>query len=428
MSFDPRAFDLHSPEAYAEHGFPWAAWDWLRREAPLFWYERDDIEPFWVVTRHADVKEISGRPDLFINGGPRLRVTRRGEPELLRGGLDSFGQARGWDPLEAPDMTFMDDPRHRQVRRASSWAFTQGCMRGMAAHFETLAQTFADEFVAAAEARGTVDFVAECACKLPLAATGQLIGLAPDDWKQILTWSHAILGEVEPEHMHPGETVAEAAERNMNDFRAYLEDLIHLHRQPGSGPSPFINRLVNAKVDGEPMNDQQLNGYLFLLIGAGNDTTRNAVAGGVEALVSHPDQLRKLVDDPSLLESAADEILRWTSPVISFLRTATDDYEMHGTTIRKGETVGVFYPAANRDETVFEDPYRFDITRRPNDYLSFGFGAHFCLGTNLARAELRASLKSLLPVLPRLELMPGATRIAHAHVSGYASLPVRLRG
>ncbi|MBX9607621.1 MAG: cytochrome P450 [Gammaproteobacteria bacterium] len=428
MRFDPSTFDLHSPEAYANHGFPWDAWDWLRREAPMFWYERDDIEPFWVVTRHADVKEISGRPDLFINGGPRLRVTRRGEPELLRGGLDSFGQARGWDPLEAPDMTFMDDPRHRQVRRASSWAFTQGCMRGMAAHFETLAQTFAEEFVAAAEARGTVDFVAECACKLPLAATGQLIGLAPDDWRQILTWSHAILGEVEPEHMHPGETVAEAAERNMNDFRAYLEDLIHVHRQPGGGPSPFINRLVNAKVDGEPMNDQQLNGYLFLLIGAGNDTTRNAVAGGVEALLSHPEELEKLVDDPSLLESAADEILRWTSPVISFLRTATDDYTMHGTTIRKGETVGVFYPAANRDETVFEAPYRFDITRRPNDYLSFGFGAHFCLGTNLARAELRASLKSLVPILPRMELMPGATRIAHAHVSGYATLPVRLRG
>ncbi len=425
MAFAWNDFDLHTPELYASRGYPWEAWDVLRAEAPVYWYARDDIEPFWVVTRHADVVTVSGHPDVFINGGPRLRLARKGEAELLRGGLDEFGTSRGWDPDEPPDMTFMDDPRHRQVRKASSWAFTQGCMRGMATHFESLAQQFTDEFRAALTARGTVDFVRELACKLPLAATGQIIGLAPDDWRQILIWSSAILGEVEAEHIGPGETVAQAAERNMNEFRLYIEGLVHTHRELGGGPSPFINRLVNARVNGELMNDQQLIGYLFQLIGAGNDTTRNTLAGGVKALLEHPAELARLCAQPDLIVSACDEMLRWTSPVLSFLRTATRDFELAGTLIRAGDTVGIFYPSANRDERVFPDPYRFDIGRTPNDHLSFGYGAHFCLGTNLARAELSGALKALLPLLPHLQLADGAERIAHSHVTGYSKLPVR---
>lgn len=425
MNFDWKTFDLHTPELYATRGYPWEAWDRLRAEAPVFWYERDDIEPFWAVTRHADIMTVSGHPEVFINGGPRLRLARRGEAELLRGGLDEFGTSRGWDPDEPPDMTFMDDPRHRQTRKAPSWAFTQGCMRGMAAHFEALAQRFTDEFHAALQQHGTVDFVRELACKLPLAATGQIIGLAPDDWRQILIWSSAILGEVEPAHIRPGETVLAAAERNMNEFRLYIEALVHSHRRPGGGPSAFINHLVNARVQGSLMNDQQLIGYLFHLIGAGNDTTRNALAGGVQTLLEHPAQCALLCAQPQLQGTASDEILRWTSPVLSFLRTATRDFELAGTLIKAGDTVGIFYPSANRDERVFVDPYRFDITRTPNDHLSFGYGANFCLGTNLARAELGAALQALLPLLPHLQLADGAERIAHSHVTGYSKLPVR---
>jgi cholest-4-en-3-one 26-monooxygenase len=334
---------------------------------------------------------------------------------------------RGWDPNEPPDLVFMDDPKHRQVRRASSGAFTQGCMREMATHFDALATQFTRELMESLEQHGTVDFVRELACKLPLAATGEIMGLAPDDWRQILVWSSAVIGDVEPEHIRPGETQRQAAERQSNEFRAYLEALIHTHRQPGGGPSDFINRLVNARVQGRPMNDQQLIGYLFVLIAAGNDTTRNATVGGLVALLENPEQRDRLCANPALLGSAADEILRWTSPVISFLRTATEDFDLRGTRIKKGETVCMFYPSANRDEAVFADPYRFDIARSPNEHITFGFGAHFCIGTNLARAELRAALKALLPVLPRLALT-GATpqRIANTHVSGISKLPVRL--
>lgn len=425
MHFDLAAIDLHRPHRYATQGFPWAEWKQLRDEAPVFWYARDDIEPFWAVTRHADVLTVSDNSRSFINGGPRLRLALKGEPELLRGGLDSFGQARRWNPSEPPDMTFMDDPRHRHVRKLSSWAFTQGCMREAATHFEALARGFTDDFCARLETGEHLDFVRELSAKLPLAATGEILGLPPNDWKQLLVWSNAMLGEVEPEHMLPGESVAEAAERNMNELRGYLEDLIRSHRVPGGGPSPFINRLVEGRVNGELLDEQQLNGYLFLLIGAGNDTTRNATTGGLVALLEHPEQRDLLCARPELLTGAVDEILRWTSPVISFLRTCTEDFELAGQTIRAGETVCVFYPSANRDERVFADPERFDITRDPNPHLSFGFGAHFCLGTNLAKAELRAMLKALLPVLPRLALTGESTRIANTHVSGYSSLGVR---
>ncbi len=431
MSLHLESIDIHRPQRYAEQGFPWPEWDLLRQQAPVFWYARDDIEPFWAVTRHADIMAISSQPEIFINGGPRLRLALKGEAELLRGGLDDFGQSRDWDPSEPPDLTFMDDPRHRQVRKATSWAFTQGCMRGMRAHFDTLASGFAHEFIARLEQdasrKAVSDFVHGFAAMLPLAAVGEIIGLPGDDWRRILMWSEAIIGQVDPANMLPGETQTIAAERNMNEFRLYLEKLVQAHRIPGGGPSEFINRLVTAEVQGKPMNEQQLIGYLFVLIGAGNDTTRNATAGGLAALLEHPEQCERLCADPGLLPSTVDEVLRWTSPVISFLRTATADVEIGGTSIRAGETVCMFYPSGNRDESVFEDPYRFDIGRTPNDYISFGYGAHFCLGTNLARTELESMLKALIPILPRLALAPGATRIANTHVSGYATLPVTLR-
>lgn len=430
MSIELETLDIHRPNRYAE-GYPWKEWDLMRDRAPVMWYERDDVEPFWAVTRYDDVMEISGNPKVFINGGPRLRLTLKGVPEVLREGLDDFGKERGWDPEEPPDFIFTDNPRHRHMRKLTSWAFTQSSMRDVTTHFMDLASGFTQEFEQQLEVDGKdsrpSDIVAGLACKLPLAAVGELMGLAPDDWKQILVWSNAILGEVEAEDMLPGETEHEAAMRNMYDLRSYIEGLIHESRENGAERGGFIDRMVHTKVQGKLLTDQQLIGYIFVLIGAGNDTTRNATAGGIHALLEHPDQLDLLAKNPELIPRACDEILRWSSPVISFLRTCVEDYDLAGTKVKAGETVGIFYPSANRDERVFEDPYRFDITRDPNPHVSFGFGAHFCLGTNLARAELKSSITALLPLLQRLELAGEGSRIAHTHVSGYSKLPVRLK-
>ncbi len=430
MSLRLDTLAIHRPADYAAYGPPWAEWDLLREQAPVFWYAREDIEPFWAVTRHADIMTVSEHPQVFINGGPRLRLTIKGKTEFLREGLDSFGRARGWDPDEPPDMVFMDEPRHRRIRRLSSWAYTQGAMREMRGHFRVLAETFTADYVEALNRapNGHVDFVDGLACKLPLAAVGEILGLPHEDWKQILTWSKALVGEVEEGERLPGESLGRAAYRNMLAFRRYLDELLEESRANGATRGGLIDRMVHTPVEGKLLSNQQLNGYLFLLIGAGNDTTRNALAGGVAALLEHPEQCALLCADPTRVPMAVEEILRWTSPVASFLRTAFEDFDLSGTRIRAGDTVGLFYPSANRDPRVFEDPYRFDITRSPNPHLTFGFGAHFCLGTNLARVELVASLEALLPVLPQLALAGPPTRLAQTHVMGYSTLPLRLRG
>jgi cytochrome P450 len=421
--------NIHTPRRYVEEGYPWEDWDLLRREAPVYRYERDDVEPFWAITRHADILAVSKRPDVFINGGPRLRLTIKGEVELLRGGLDEFGLTRGWNPQEPPDFVFMDDPRHRNFRLPSSRSFTPGRMRAMAAHFGELARQFTAEFEGALEAQshsgGHCDFVTELAAKLPIAAIGEMMGLPPGDWKKIFKWTNAIVGEVLPEDRLAGENDVEAATRGMNEFRGYLEKRIRERRDAGCDRDDLFDTIVRGQIEGQPLNEQQLIGYLLLIIAAGNETTRNATSGGVIALIEHPEQRDLLCANPELLTSAIEEILRWTSPVIQFLRTATEDFELGGQKIRKGDTIGVFYPSANRDERVFEDPYCFDITRDPNPHLAFGHGAHFCLGANLARAELRAAFQALLPVLPRLEIAGPPRRIPNLHVSGYATLPVR---
>lgn len=429
LSLDSLA--IHRPQDYASSGPPWAAWDLLREQAPVFWYEREDIEPFWAVTRHADVLTVSDHAEVFINGGPRLRLELKGRAEPMRAGVDTFGASRGWDPDEPPDMVFMDNPRHRRYRRLSSWAYTQGAMRAMGEHFRALAETFTTEYMAAltaASASGdSVDFVHGLACKLPLAAVGEIMGLERDDWRQILTWSRALVGEVDDSDRLPGESRGRAAYRYMFELRSYIEDLIEDSRAVGATRGGLIDRMVHTPVDGRLLTNQQLNGYILLLIGAGNDTTRNALSGGVEALLQHPEQCARLLADPGLLPLAVEEILRWTSPVASFLRTATRDFDLAGTRIREGDTVGLFYPSANRDERVFPAPYRLDIGRSPNPHLTFGYGAHFCLGTNLARVELAASLAALLPWLGRLELAGEPTRLAQTHVMGYSTLPLRLR-
>ena len=315
----------------------------------MFWYERDDVDPFWAVTTYDDVMTVSNNSACFINGGPRLRLALKGQPELLRAGVDSFGQERGWDVDERRrTWCLWTIPAIAICVKLSSWAYTQGGMRKMAGHFAALAQTFTQTFIEQLEIASahneTCDFVGGLACKLPLAAVGEILGLAEADWKQILIWSNALVGEIEPEHLQAGESRGAASYRYMYEFRSYLEGIIRESREDGRERGGFIDHMVHHKVQGKLLNDQQLIGYLFLLIAAGNDTTRNAMAGGIAALLEHPEQRDRLCAEPQLLESAVEEILRWTSPVANFLRTATTDFDLCGTKIAAGDTVALFYP------------------------------------------------------------------------------------
>ena len=418
--------NVHDLERLAVEGYPWGGWDVLRRDAPVFWYDHDDVEPFWAITKHADVLEVSKRSDIFINGGPRLRFVLKGETEALRF-LDPFGKEQGWDPTQPSDFVFMDDPRHKEMRSLVSRSFTPGRLKQLEPHFLALSEAFATEFERLLT-EGTQDFVRDFSVKLPLAAIAEMFSLPPDDWRQILVWTNATTGDFEEGFRRDDEPVSQASERALKEFRGYLQDLVEHRRREGASTDSLLDQVIEGRLEGKPLTDQQLNGYLVLLIAAGNETTRNATTGGVLALLEHPDQLARLCENPDLLDNAIEEILRWTSPVYHFFRTATEDYELRGVKIRAGDTVGMFYPSANRDEEVFEDPYRFDIGRKPNPHLAFGgYGAHFCLGANLARAEMRASFTALLSLLPKLEVAGPPVRNPHLHVPGYRALPLALK-
>jgi cholest-4-en-3-one 26-monooxygenase len=417
--------DIHSTELLEQRGYPWEAWDLLRSEAPVFWYERHDIAPFWAVTRYEDIHFVGSNDRLFVNGGPRLRLASIEDDAGMWDRQRRRIELLGWDPEEPSDLVYMDKPRHTQFRNLTARSFTPKSMRQLEEHLAEYAERFTAEFVAQLEEHGTADLVEDLAVKLPLATICDLMGLPVDDWAVI----HRMTGMFvhDPDHMRharPGETFDDLRMRTALEFQAYTEGMID--RARGCPADDLTTKVVQGEVDGCPLTPQQLHGYLILLIGAGNETTRNATTGGVATLLEHRDQIDALCARPELVDTAVEEILRWVSPVIQFARTATADVELRGQHIRAGDTVGVFYPSANRDDDVFADPYSFDVTRTPNYHMAFGHGAHFCLGANLARWELRAALRALLPVLPRLELAGEPQRGGHLHLGMVKHQPVAL--
>ena len=417
--------DIHSTEQYRDHGYPWAAWDLLRAEAPVFWYERPDIEPFWAISRHEDIHWVSSNDKLFINGGPRLRLASIEDDKGMWERRAKRLTQLGWDLDEPMDMVFMDRPRHTRFRLLTARRFTPRAMREHEEHLAQYAARFAAEFTEVLERDGEADLVLDYAVKLPLATICDLMGLPVDDWSKIHSFTEMMFDDEENlRWAEPGETLDDLKFRMGKQFSAYIGTIIQdCQDEPRDD---LAGAVVYGEVDGCPLSTQQLTGYITLLLGAGNETTRNATTSGVTALLQNPDQIDRLLADPSLIEPAVEEILRWTSPVIQFARTATADVELHGRLIKEGDTVGVFYPSANRDDAVFAHPYRFDVGRNPNHHMAFGHGVHFCLGANLARWELRAMLKAVLPLLPRLELASDTERHGHLHVGAVKHQRVRL--
>jgi cholest-4-en-3-one 26-monooxygenase len=420
------SLDITDPELYCgERGFPWREWDVLRREAPVYWYERPGIAPFWAITRHADILEISRHSEVFVNSR-RLRLASLADDERMEYSVRKRNERMGWDPAEPLDLVFMDDPKHRRLRLLTASAFTPAALRRMERELAEMAREFAAEFEARLERDGACDFVEAFAVKLPLATIGHMMDLPPGDWMRLKVLTNVQLGANEPSFVLPDESPVRARERASRELVGYMLELIERRRAGGSKGDDLTGGLLRAQLDGAPLSDQQLVGYLTLLLGAGNETTRNAISGGVQALLEHAAERDRLCANPALVQSASEEILRWTSPVVQFARTAVRDFALRGVTIRAGQDVGMFYPSANRDEEVFAEPYRFDVARRPNNHLAFGgYGAHFCLGANLARWELRAALRALLPVLPRLALAGRETRVPFLHVPAIQHLPVQ---
>ena len=427
---DPDELDITTTARYVAHGYPWRAWDLLREHSPVHRYERPGFPPFWAVTRYEDVHTVHSNPETFINSGPILRLdTERGLDAQERFKQRQF-ERFGWNPQAPLDMVFLDRPEHLDLRMLTMRRFTPASMRRLEEDLADLARHFVAEFVERARAANgePLDLVANLSVGVPLATICGMMGLPRDDWAQILAWTDMLLfPTVAAEHAQPGETSKDIRRRLGREFHDWRVQLIAQRRAagPDSGED-LATLLVHATIDGQPLDDQQLHGYLSLLIGAGNETTRNAITGGVQALLEHPEERDRLARDPDgLVETAVEELLRWTSPVIQFARTATADFELAGTTIGQGDTVGLWYPSANRDERQFPEPYRLDVGRTPNFHLAFGHGQHFCLGANLARWELRAVFRELAPHLHHLQLAGPPKRLANLHVGAIGELPVR---
>ncbi len=421
------AIDIHSVALYHERGYPWAEWALLREHAPVYWYERDGIAPFWAITRYEDVKRISLDDKTFINSGPRLRLAADNyEARRLSARAKRISE-RGWDAQTPEDLVFLDNPEHRTLRLITARRFTSAYCRAMAANLASLAGEIVTEFDAALQHDEAVDLVEGLAVKLPLATICHMMGLPEEDWHDIHRWTDALLDIDNMRWARPYESRYDMRKRLHTEFHAYICSVIERKRaQPGDDLSSM---LVHAEVDGRMLSEQELHGYLRLLITAGNETTRNAATRGAMLLMQHPEQCAHLERNPDgCVESLVEEVVRYTSPVIQFARTATSDVTLQGQRIRAGDTVGIWYPSANRDPRAFDAPDAFDVLRSPNPHLGFGRGVHFCLGANLARFELRALFRELgrKRLLSRIERAGPGRRLTDLHDGAIAELPVRL--
>ena len=403
--------DVITPDSFEEHGYPHDAWARLRRESPIHFFG-DSPVPFWAITKHADITSISKQPDLFLNG-PRLFV----HPEV-QNIADEMEASQG---IERPaTLIEMDNPQHRVYRKIISSRFTPAALKKIHAEVDRIARKFVDDLLA--EGEGEVDFVEKIAAPLPIAVIGWLLGVPEPDWPQLYDWTNRMIGFDDPE-FSPTDLENDGG-RAMIELFTYFAELVEDRKKRPQ--DDLITLFAHAEVDGEKLPPMDVLAWCQIIVGAGNETTRNATSGGMLALIGHEAERRKL-EDPANLRTGIEEILRWSSPVIHFARTLSADTIFEGHAFKKGDTVALYYPSANRDEAIFEDPYRFDVTRRPNRHLAFGVGEHFCAGAHVARLELEMAYKYLLPRLEEVELAGEPARLRSNLIGGIKRLPIRFK-
>jgi cytochrome P450 len=397
------------PAAYADEQRLHEAFALLRREDPVHWVEAAGFEPFFAVTRHADILDIERNNALFLNA-PR--------PLLATAVMDAQMKQQEADGMALRTLIHMDDPQHKVVRAIGAGWFRPRAMRALEDRVAELARRYVDRM---ADLGGECDFVTQVAVHFPLYVILSLLGLPESDFPRMLKLTQEMFGGGD-EELRRGETPEELLQ-TLLDFFAYFQELTAARR--AAPTDDLASEIANARVDGEYLSDFDTASYYVIIATAGHDTTSSTIAGGLHALIEHPAELARLRDDPALLPTAAEEMIRWVTPVKEFMRTAAADTEVRGVPVRQGQAVLLSYPSANRDEEIFDDPFRFDVGRDPNRHLAFGFGVHLCLGAALARMETRAFFAELLPRLQSIELAGRPEWTATTFVGGLKHLPIR---
>lgn len=383
-------------------GVPHDQFDRLRAEAPVYWHPEPGDTGFWAVTKHADVRSCSHDTATFSSELGGTFIPSQDEEALAQLRLTILN---------------MDPPKHNRYRRLVSKGFTPRMITALVEDIERRARVVVDNVCE----KGEVEFVEEIAAQVPVQMICEMIGLEPEVWPRMFELSNQLIGSRDdPDYQElPEGPLAAAMEVYM------LCDAVAADRR-ANPRDDIMTALVQAEIDGERLDDAELNLFFITLIVAGNETTRNLINHSILSLMEHPDQAQRLRDDPSLWDAAVEEMLRYGSSIHNFRRTATRDTELRGVPIKEGDKVVVYYASANRDEEVFDDPHRFDVGRTPNDHVTFGGGGvHFCLGASLARAEIRATMRQLVERLPDIELAGTPNRLHSDFVNGIKTMPVR---
>ena len=396
----PATLDIIGDQHYAAEGYPHPEWTWIRNNDPVLWYDRPEVDPFWAITKHADIILIGKQPNLFLNG-PRTAIFTKDLPP----------------PAESRHLLNMDPPDHQQYRRVTSGWFTPRAIRALDEKVARVTRQVLDDVANSTEG----DFVRDISAKITIAVIGEMLGVPSKDWGLLFRWTNEIIAPQDPEFQHG--TAHETMERSRLELFEYFNDMANERRKTPT--DDIVSIVANGEVDGAPLEPLELLSYYFLLVVAGNETTRNAMTGGMLALLENPGEWEKLRADPALLDPAVEEIVRWTTPVIQFARTATEDFELRGKTIEKGQSVCLFYASGNRDEEVFEAPFEFRVDRDPNPHIGFGMGEHVCLGAHLARLELGHAFGQLRERLVECELTGRVDRVRSSFVGGIKRASMR---
>jgi cytochrome P450 len=403
-TMDESAEVLADPLAYADEPKLHAALAHLRANAPVSWVQVPNYRPFWAITKHADIMDIERDNVLFTNWPRPVLTTAEGDELQAAAGVRT--------------LIHLDDPQHRLVRAIGADWFRPKAMRALKVRVDELAKNYVDKMMTVGP---KCDFVQEVAVNYPLYVIMSLLGIPESDFPRMLKLTQELFGSDDSEFRRGSSSEGQLPA--LLDMFQYFNAVTASRREHPT--EDLASAIANARIDGEPLSDIDTVSYYLIVATAGHDTTSATISGGLHALIENPDQLHRLGENLDVMPLATEEMIRWVTPVKEFMRTATEDTTVRGVPIAAGESVLLSYVSGNRDEDVFEDPFRFDVGRDPNKHLAFGYGVHFCLGAALARMEVNSFFTELLPRVKSLELNGAPQFVATTFVGGLKHLPVR---
>src|ERR1700716_77364 len=409
-TMDDAAKVLADPTAYANDARLHAALTHLRANDPVALVDNPPYRPFWAITKHADIMAIERANNLFL---------REPRPLLSTAEADDFAKAQLAAGTGLRTLIHMDDPHHRKVRAIGADWFRPKAMRDLKVHVDELAKRYVDRM---RDIGPECDFVTEIAVNFPLYVIMSLLGLPEEDFPRMHMLTQEMFGGDDEEYNKRGQSPEEQLQILL-DFFTYSSQLTASRREHPT--EDLASAIANGRIDGEPLSDVDTASYYVIVASAGHDTTKDAISGGLLALIENPSELERLRQNMDLMPTAIEEMIRWTTPVKEFMRTAAEDTTVRGVPIAKGESVYLAYVSGNRDEEGVDEPFRFDVGRDPNKHVAFGYGVHFCLGAALARMEVNSFFSELIPRLNSIELTGKPEYTATIFVGGPKHLPIR---